>query len=143
MLRCVQGRAGKSSPSQCVTPGMGVNFPFPSFPRKEIMQEHAAKIGAIIQLQVTRPVAKWKGGPAPLHVRRYVPVAKPQLLLDILPRIPPRQNFTFEIIQKRKPCKICMDFDNAAGLPTGFKDRGTSPPGWRRHWVPSCRPISA
>ena len=99
-------------------------FPFPTFPRKEIMQEHAAKIGAIIQLQVTRPVAKWKGGPAPFHFRRYVPVAKPQLLLDILPRIPPRQNHTFEIIQKRKPCKICMDFDNAAGLPTGFRDRG-------------------
>jgi hypothetical protein len=51
-------------------------------------------------------------------------VDNPHELLDILPRIPPRQNHTFEIIQKRKPCKICMDFDSAAGLPTGFKDRG-------------------
>ena len=66
------------------------------------------------------------GGPAPppYHARNFVLVNDPKKLLQILKVIKPRRNHTFEIIQNCKPCKICMDFDNAAGFPRDlFIDR--------------------
>ena len=89
------------------------------------MQAHAAQHGAPIQLQVTMPGRKWTEGPAPFHVRHFVAVDDPCRLVQVLKSIPARRNHTFEIIQKGKPCKVCMDFDNAAGFPReqGFSDR--------------------